>query len=310
MKFILLSDVHLTNENPMARLDNLVNVQFDKLSFVFNLAKKEEAVILQAGDLFDKPRSWALLPLVTEFIRKYNVPIFCVMGQHDTYMYSEETRDRTNIGILAKAGLVTLLSPETPVSIGNVNIYGANFGQNLPHFSPIKKTILIGVIHASISDREIYSEQQFLESEKFLNDYPEYSLILCGDVHRAFYHQKKDRHILNVGPMTRHEATEYNFSHRPGLAIFNSEDGSLCWVDIPHENAITVLSREHIERKKEAEELLREFTGQLTVNNNSSRGNDVSFLSTLWEFIRDNNIEKEVVDLLTKMIEEGVNDER
>jgi len=62
MKFALLSDLHLLWQNPVARLDNLVEVQFDKLSHVLGWCGNNDAILLQAGDFNDRPRSWMGLP--------------------------------------------------------------------------------------------------------------------------------------------------------------------------------------------------------------------------------------------------------
>lgn len=302
MKFVLLSDVHLVWENPIARMDNLVDVQWDKLAFVFDYARDINATILDAGDLFDKPRSWALLPRLIQFIRHYQVPIYGIFGQHDTYMYSEETRERTNLGVLERAGLVRILDEERKVLFdhGNVQVFGASFGQELPKVE--RKGVTVGVIHASISDRPAYPGHQYSEMARYLKENDSYDLILCGDIHRMFHFEKDGRRIVNVGPMTRQEATEYNFTHVPGFGVYDTSDNSLDWVDIPAQPAEKVLSRDHIERKKESEELLKEFVGAL---GGEQVVDGVSFIDNLWQFVKENKIEKPVIDILAEVVNDN-----
>jgi len=302
MRFLLLSDIHLVAENPVARMDNLVETQWGKLEFVLNYAKENDLAILQAGDLTDTPRSWLLLPRLISTLKKYGVEWFSVRGQHDDYMYSTETRERTNLGILERAGLVHLLNTETPAIFegGDIQIYGANFGQKLAQVH--RDGLTLGVIHASISDKSLYPGHIFSKPSDFLSENDGYDLILCGDIHRMFISAIKGRTILNVGPMLRLEGTDYNFKHKPGFAIFDSEcpDDELPWVEIPHEPAEKVLSREHIERKKEAEELLKDFVRELE----DVQLDAVSFKENLWRFIRENKVEQSVIDVIAMFVEE------
>jgi len=299
MRIVGLSDIHLIFENPVARLDDLTVEQWVKLSFVFEYARKIGAVIFQAGDLCDKPRSWFLLPLLILFMKKYGVPYYGVFGQHDTYMYSEETRDRTNLGVLEKAGLVTILNPEAPVVLdgGKVQVFGASFGQSLGKVP--RKGFTVGVIHASVSDRALYPDHKFSEMSLYLKEKSDYDLILCADVHRMFCFEKEGRAIVNVGPMMRQEATEYNFKHNPGFVVYDTDTREIEWVDIPCAPAEKVLSRDHIERKKETEQMLDNFVEAL---GESKAVEGVSFQENLWQFVKENKIEQPVVDILSEIM--------
>jgi hypothetical protein len=234
-------------------------------------------------------------------LKKYNVRIFCVRGQHDDYMYSDETKDRTNLGILAKIGLVVPLS-SAPINIQkDVFIYGANFGEDLPKVK--KGSYNIGVIHASISDAALWPGHKFTFASKFIENHANYNFILVGDIHRRFQASTKDERLLiNVGPMLRREATEYNFTHVPSMFILDTENSNNnSWVNLPHDPANKVLSRDHIERQQEAEGLLDEFVNsiKLGVDVNAC----VSFVENLLAFSKDNQIEKNVMQVLANFIE-------
>jgi len=212
MKFILISDLHISLEQPIGRLDNVAVISFHKLNIVLEYARKINAVVVQAGDFVDKPRSWFLLPMLTSCLMKYKIPIYCVAGQHDVYMYNEETKDNTTLGVLAKAGLVHILN-EHPVEIRNVRIYGASHGQEIP--VPDDGLVNILVVHEPIAME--WAGVDYIDAEVFLKEHKEYDYILCGDIHRKFLIQKNGRTILNTGPMVRRSATEYNFKHAPGF---------------------------------------------------------------------------------------------
>jgi hypothetical protein len=309
MKAICISDVHLSPENPEARLDNLVDVQFDKFKFVFDTAKKENAIVLQAGDLCHKPRSWMLLPLLIDFLKRYpEVKMYSVRGQHDDYMFSEETKDRTILGVLVKAGLVIPLG-DKPIEVQGVSLYGANFGQNLPEIKRSSRTSFsIGVIHSSISDAPLWLGHQFTSADKFLDLHPGYDFILVGDIHRKFKTADEGDHILlNTGPMLRREATEYNFQHNPSVFLLDTDD---CrknrWISIPHAKAASVLSRDHIERQAEAETLLDDFVVAIK---NDAGDVGVSFSENLHAFYKANEIDEKVVEAIARFIERSKKEE-
>lgn len=306
MKFVCLSDMHLLSENPQARLDNLVETQFLKLEEMLRYASKENAVILQAGDWNDKPRSWMLLPRVIDLLKKYNVKIYCVRGQHDDYMYAEETRDRTNFGILEKIGLITPLG-STPITVDGVDLYGANFGQELPQIK--RKRLTVGVIHASISDALLWPGHQVTLAKKYLKDHSEYDLILVGDIHRRFSESIKEpdgrhRTIVNTGPMIRKEATEYNFgAYLPNVFVWEpGADFEEFWM--PFETALPaakVLSRDHIIKQEEADSILDEFVDSIKSTSETVVG--VSFMENLLSFSKENKIDQSVMNVIARFVD-------
>jgi len=310
MKFVCLSDIHLSSENSEARQDNLVETQFDKLEFVLQLANENQAAILQAGDFFHRPRSWMLLPTVIDLLKKYQVDIYSVRGQHDDYLYSEETKDRTNLGILVKVGLVIPLSVDRPVVVQDAVLYGANFGQNLCDLGRKKLGYTIGVIHRSISDKALWPGHQFTSADRYLKDSPDYDFILVGDIHRRFEVVSGNRRLVNTGPMLRREATEYNFDHEPSVFLLDTEDLQQCaWMEIPYSPANRVLSRDHIERKAEADTLLDEFVRMIKDDAiTMGMGMDVdqsgvSFTENLIAFSEANKVEPKVMDVIAKFVE-------
>ncbi len=227
MKLVLVSDIHLVDKNPIARIDDLTETQWTKIDFIFDFAKKHSAQILQAGDLCNKPRSWSVLPRLIDAIRKNKSYIYCCRGQHDDYLYSLTTRDRTILGVLEKAGLIKVLD-ENPFTLSHgpgddVILYGCSFGAEIPEVGRQKGLFNVLVIHAPILNRAVYPGQKFTMGDKFLKDHPEFDLIICGDIHIQFEAQVGDRFTFNTGRVVREEATEYNFTHKPSLVLFDTE---------------------------------------------------------------------------------------
>ncbi|MCK5344265.1 MAG: metallophosphoesterase, partial [Candidatus Heimdallarchaeota archaeon] len=56
MKYILTADWHIRDTTPRCRTDNYWMKQWNKINQVLQIAQEEDAVVLIAGDVFDKPR--------------------------------------------------------------------------------------------------------------------------------------------------------------------------------------------------------------------------------------------------------------
>jgi len=298
MKFVALSDVHLTAKNPMARLDDLVEVQMGKLKFVLDWAQNNSAIILQAGDFFNRPRSWTLLPRVMDLLSDYDNEIYCVYGQHDTYFYSETTREATSLGILEKAGYVNILS-KTPIYFkNNIEIYGVNWGEEIP--TPDKTMPMnILIIHAPISTGPLFPNHEYTSADRFLRKHTGYNLILCGDIHRKFIIQDGNRYLINTGPMLRLTAEQYSFEHSPAFAVYDTEEQTVEWVEIPHKDASEVLTRAHIENKVINSAMLDEFVDSLK---DSFHIGGVDLKENIKKYIDENKISKDVREILSEVM--------
>ena len=251
INIIALSDVHLRSSNPIARKDDIVKTQFKKLKFIFDYAIEHDCIILQAGDFLDKSRDWNLLVMLIHFFGKYKkIKFYCVLGQHDSYLYSR-TRG-TTLGILERMGIVNILNNRMTQYIDDWSIYGSGWGEPLPKTNYYENNILI--THRSIADTEVYPGQKYTDYEKFLKSNPEYDLIIVGDIHRSFNYRSSDvRYIVNTGPMIRAEANEYNIDHHAPhfwhFEVGNPKQGSKIQgqiIPIPHKPSDEVISRSHI----------------------------------------------------------------
>jgi len=304
MKLVGISDPHLSWDVPEARLDDCVRTQFKKLRYVLSYCMKEKARLLVSGDLFNSPRSWYLLPYTMRVLEDFysDVPMHAVFGQHDTYMYNEETRKNTNLGVLEQAKIFNILDSE-PYDLGQVHLYGASFGQPVPEVKDKSATNVL-VIHDSIYVSPLFPGHSYKDATRFINRHEDFQFIHCGDIHRKFEAESDDgRLIVNTGPMVRRTAESYNFEHEPCFFVFDTYTGDLTWEVIPHQPASEVLSREHLDRVTEAKGFLDEFIDSIETEELDS----VSYVENLWEFIGKNDIESDVVDIITLCVEESTN---
>jgi len=253
MKLTLSSDYHITADKPRSRLDNTIQTQFDKLSEVLD---NTDTFLLQAGDFTEKPRSWSLLSRIFELLNNHpKVTILTVFGQHDTYMHSEATRKKTNLGILTSTYAHVLSEMPFVIPKAGVKIYGTSYGGIVPE-PEIDNLENILVIHAPISDKGVWHGHEYMDAKWFLGVHTGYRLILCGDIHRHFLIQDGNRSILNTGPLLRYDASEYNITHEPCYYILDTETWELTRNIVKHEPGEKVLNREQIEITKEKQDTI------------------------------------------------------
>jgi hypothetical protein len=296
-------------------LDNLVEVQFEKLSYIYKWAEKNNAIVCQGGDLVHKPRSWYLLPLVTKFFLNWKIrgveTIMC-RGQHDYYFYSEASGPATVIGALAEGKLLRVLEGNKPIVLDldgeQINLYGASFGQRVPT-PPKYSDGNILLVHREITDTELFPGHKYYSHTGFLKRHKNFKIILAADIHRKFKarilstQKKVERWIVNTGPMTRQTATHYNFQHKPGFYIWTPKTKKLNWKLIPSKPADEILTRAHIEAREEADREMAKFT--LILQKRSpidgigiDRPTQGTFNSNLEEYLDEHKVSRDVADVI------------
>jgi DNA repair exonuclease SbcCD nuclease subunit len=306
MKIILVSDLHMMGHTPVGRLDDAPTASLLKLEYILAWAKKHDGIVLVAGDFFDTPRNWFVMIGVLNLLKKYEeVDVYSVFGQHDTYMYSEKTRDFTALGALAKSNWVTILDSE-PVQYDDFDLYGVHFRKNQIMPSVVNKnTYNILVIHTSISDAPAYPGHQYTKAEAFMKKNKDFDIILCGDIHRNFFIISDDQEqcVVNTGPVIRKDASEYNFSHEPMFYVINTDDDmAFSSQVIPHQPADDVLTRDHIDTQLNSKEMLQDFVDSVNADDSEDMGIDL--IKNIFDFMKRNKIEKPVQNILTTLMSE------
>jgi len=260
MKLVLLSDVHASSQQPIARKDKYLQSCMSKLHYVYKFAKKRKAHVLQTGDLFDRTRDWLLLTFMMDLFKKYKgVKTYAVEGQHDKYLRVDGS-PATTIGILVNIGYIKIVK-STLLSKKHVCLYGAGWNQKLPPVNPLvlPHDYNILITHAPIAVDRVKGVSVIGAKTYLKKHVDRFDLILCGDIHRSFNLKLGKTTIINTGPMMRKEATKYNFTHKPHFYLLDTKTRELTKKYIPVEDADEVLSRDHIEREREIGSIMSTF---------------------------------------------------
>jgi hypothetical protein len=133
-----------------------------------------------------------------------------------------------------------------------------------------------------------------LPASKLLKKYPEYDLIVTGDNHQSFVEEYEGRLCVNPGSMMRMTADQADF--KPSIYLWYAETNTVKRVYLPIEP--DVISREHIDRKRERDDRLDAFVGRL----NTEWEAEVSFEENVTRILEENKIQ----DSVRKIVEKAV----
>jgi hypothetical protein len=203
------------------------------------------------------------------------------------------------MGVLARNNLINILDQNPHNQASGYEIYGTSFNPDLQIPKPKGKKPNILVAHATISDQALYPGQAYYSAKKFLQDYKDFDLILCADIHRHFYFSDKGRYLVNTGPMMRKEASHYNFSHEPCFYVYDTETKKLSRGKIPCEPAKKVLSRKHIESSVEADTMLETFIAAVRDDKIEVGAN---LVDNIHKFLKKNKIDKTISNIIEEVM--------
>ena len=278
---IFCSDFHLRETQPICRLDDYANVtQWEKVDFIANLQVKYNCPVLHAGDLFDH---WKPSPnLLRETMVHIPDEFYTIYGQHDLPQHSLELADKCGINVLLEAGIINLLP-------------GSHWGQD-----PIQ-SILIN--HFPVLVWHIFNYQGVKPwpdctspmAAKLLRQYPQYPIIVTGDNHKPFVESYEGRLLVNPGSIARMDADQID--HKPRVYLWYAETNTVEPVYIPIKD--NVITREHIELKKERDERIEAFISQL---HDSKWKVSMSFEQNLKMYEEQNKPRESVMQIVYKSI--------
>jgi len=270
MKFLLMSDVHVDERQPVNRIDVIEITQLKKLEQVVAIASKHDAPILQAGDFTNRPTiANRTITRLLWLMRTNSVPFYCVSGQHDLLFRSYENLGDTAMGVLAASGLYNIIPPDISVDFGSTTVYGCHWGSEPPtEVAPNKHNILVA--HAAVGGK-LFTDHKITSAEDYLKQYPQFDLILVGDYHYPFIKSVqnkrtgKKRTIVNTGVLLRRSIDEAEIE--PAVAMYDTEERALTWHCIDHVPNVFKDRKEAVEGVNElVEEVLANIQQAKTIS--------------------------------------------
>ena len=286
--FILCSDIHLREDQPVCRTDDFWNTLWNKIRFISDLQKKFDCPVLHGGDLFHQ---WKPSPLLLTFASRY-LPkkFFSIAGQHDLPNHSFELMEKSGINTLATTNVLTLL-PRVHYGFKPEDFhYEKDAG--IEDWVGVKDRKIL-VWHKMAYQTPPYPGATGGNAKQLLQKYSSYDLLLTGDNHQSFVEEYEGRILVNPGSLTRQTAAQID--HKPRVYLYYAETNTVEPIYLPIED---VISREHIEVREERDSRLEAFIEHL----NEDWDTTLSFEDNLKAFKDANEISEEVMNIIYKAI--------
>jgi len=262
---ILMADPHIGSTIPECRMDSFFDAKEKKLDKILDLSKRYECPILIAGDIGDKPqwKNWLLEWIIGKF---YGHNIIAIPGQHDLPNHRLSLWEKSGIGVLAAAEVITLLGPHdlaSDIIMDSFQIDAFPYGEKIHKVALPNKKLMprkIAMTHQMvIEDKKLWPGQDAPKGHQLLKKYPEYDLILSGDNHQPFVVEHENRLLVNPGSMMRIRADQID--HRPRVYLWDAKQNKVEPVFLPIESG--VVSRDHIEKKENRDSRMSAFVTSL-----------------------------------------------
>ena len=201
--FFYLADLHISDTNPINRQDSVKDASLYKLEYVLLEAQRQSAKVVLGGDIFETPKpSYSLLNAVMGLLKKYNVPVFSIIGNHDV-MGSNITDESSAIFTLFKSGLVKRTSEFYEE---DVVLKGLDYTKEIPteyYFDKQEERKKILIVHTALLPVKALFPHILLEDFK-----TNANLVLCSNIHKFWCKKVGNTLFLSSGCMTRLKINE------------------------------------------------------------------------------------------------------
>jgi len=289
---ILMSDIHLRSDRPVARTDDYWEAQWIKLGFVRGLQEEYECEVINAGDLYNH---WKPSPeLITETMKYLPKEFSTIYGQHDLPQHNIDLANKCGINTLMESGHLRL--PPGGKHWGQEpddEVYHIPMGVDWRSEENWRSVLVWHFL--TYKDSRPFPEHRGPSALRILKKYPDYDLIVTGDNHIPFTQEYEGRLLVNPGSMMRMRADQVE--HQPRVYLYYAETNTVKPVYIPIEK--DVITREHIEHIQQRDERINAFISSLDTDWKV----EMSFEDNLKVYIIANKVSKELQDIIYKAIE-------
>jgi hypothetical protein len=307
MRIGIFGDIHARFKAPRSRVDNWFDVQYGKFMQALTIFKEEGCeLILQPGDFFDSPKP--VYQVVSTYLRALEQSgLLCltVLGQHDVYYHDVADPRRTPTDVLAAATVAYILLPGKPVRSGNVQVYGASWGQEAESVKRKGDNVYILVAHAHVGNRPLFAGHDLPSPVDYATKHSGYDLIVLGDYHYTFTATVGSTKVINCGCLMRMRNTPDERKHQPSVAVYDTETRQLELHPLSIQDADKVFVDRVVEDHKPSEEL-EAFLTHLKKSGEIG----TSFLDNLNSLMDKENASDELRSVVSRILETvGIKDE-
>ena len=265
-RLVYFSDIHLRNKNPINRIDDILETQFQKLEWIFSYASEIEAEgILFGGDLFHTPSVPDIVAnRFIKLLKKHKLPFYFIIGNHDVVGGNADSRDYSKIGIISECDYA--VHANKPIFLDSCVLVGYDFSKAMecPQvIDPIADFQLIDtpvlcMVHSMITDEPSIKDGNIYRTIHWGEIQINCDVLFCGHFHPGYpirYSGLGGVPIVNCGAAIRQEASHTDLHRDPQICVIKIKDKKvkLSFETIPHSKDVFDISKITSKQLKEDE---------------------------------------------------------
>jgi predicted phosphodiesterase len=221
-----ISDVHAWDTAPKARSEekDWIKVWCSYLNQVYSIAEKNNAIVIIAGDLFDKFNPSP--EVINAFLDEIISPTYAVAGNHDLEHHRQDNLHKSGYQTLESAGMIKNLS-KNPIEVRSMRLHGFGCEKKV---IPLKErhslALEIAVIHEFIWTKNTGFEGAPKNARlgKWKERLEGYDIAVFGDNHTPFIARCGGCIVVNCGSLLRRNTDQVNY--RPYVSLIRN-DGTI-----------------------------------------------------------------------------------
>jgi len=296
MKIIVAADLHIRSKNPISRKGDYFSQVLTKFREILQITENNSGLLFVAGDFFDSAKApYYVVKKIIEIIKKYDVDIYVVPGQHDL-LFHVGGLDNTPLGILQAAGVIKILSSTMKTKYYGISFIGSGWNDE-----PQEEADIL-ITHRMITYKgELWPGQKdFSTAAAIMRKYPWAKVIVSGDNHLPHIVTGEGRYQINCGSMMRSSKDQIDF--KPGVYLIDTKGWKFDRIHLHIEDPDDVFDFSKItieemkkEAKKEAEAKISKFINSLP-KTDQERPNFKRILSSVIEQADPSKAVKELIN--------------
>jgi len=285
LKILHFTDSHFSYYPPESRVDNYLESCLRKMDEIKKLAKKHDcSFITFSGDWFHL-KSWIKNPYILtnkliDCFQSIHIPIYGIIGDHDSLGKIEDAEERQPITTLAKATDIRLLSKGDVEDLGEgVYLTGCpkigEYESDLTNYMPKRPDK--AKVHISLSHGDLYKQPPVYSPVTLYSQLAGSTVdyLFNGHVHLDMGIETIGTcHIINRGSLTRGSLTNDNIKRTIKVVVLDTTSGKIDTIELKSPLPIEkIFDLEKHDKAVQAEneidklaQLIKQESGEIEIN--------------------------------------------
>lgn len=284
---IITADWHLREDTPICRTDDFWEAQWYKVNQIFNLSNRLDVPIYNAGDLFNHWKSSPRLinKCIERFVNRFkDNRMKTIIGNHEMPQHNLSNMEKSAWDTLYRVGIIDYMFAQG--SWGRCDSEKER-KKIIPKKIKNRKFVMLHVM--TYKGKKPWPNCTDPECHE-LFDWFDADLIITGHNHKTFTAKKGKQLLVNPGSLTRQTADQID--HKPCIFLYNAEQHKLKKHTLEYKK--NVISREHIDVKKQKDKRITAFIEKLKDGYNLS----LSFEDNLEIAFKENKTPKKIQQII------------